>query len=107
MQRAWLHHFFLSASSTSWPTYMLLLARPDTFNMDAAINISLGENENRRGSIIGMMIGALTLSCVIVGLRMYTRAMILKSVRSDDWTIVLALVLDPLLTTSSTLADID
>ena len=39
-----------------------------------------------------MTVGALTLACVFTGLRMYTRLVITKSARWDDWTIVLACV---------------
>lgn len=51
------------------------------------------QNQNRKGPIIGMTIGALTISCVLVTLRMYTRLVIIKATRWDDWTIALALVL--------------
>ena len=60
--------------------------------MDAQITLPLDGNQNRTGPILGMLIGALVLSCIIVGLRMYTRLFILKAARWDDWTIVLALV---------------
>ena len=61
--------------------------------MDAQTQLPPDGNQNRTGPIIGMMIGALILSCTFVALRMFTRFFILKSVWWDDWTIVLALVL--------------
>ena len=61
--------------------------------MDATLSMPPDGNKNKSAAIIGMMIGALTLSCIIVALRMYTRTVLLKSTRWDDWTIVLALVL--------------
>ncbi len=59
------------------------------------------------GSVIGMTVGALTLSCVFVGLRMYTRIFLTESARWDDWTIVLALVLRSLLGNPSTYTNLD
>ena len=49
-------------------------------------------NQNRTAPILGMTIGSLVLSCIFVGLRMYTRTFLAKSVGWDDWTMVAALV---------------
>ena len=49
-------------------------------------------NQNRTQPILGMIIGALVISCAFVGARMYTRLYITKSARWDDWTIIAALV---------------
>lgn len=55
-------------------------------------NPPLDGNQNRTGPVLGMVIGALVMSCGFVGARTYTRLFITKSARWDDWTIVLALV---------------
>ncbi len=54
-------------------------------------------DQNRTGALIGVVIGTFIPSCIFVGLRLYTRLFLTKSARWDDWTIVLALVLSPLL----------
>ncbi len=80
-------------TSTSLTELLFPIAVSTIIDMDAPAHFPPDGNQNRTGPIIGMMIGALTLSCIIVGLRMYTRYFILKSVHWDDWTMVLALVL--------------
>ena len=49
-------------------------------------------NQNRTGPALYMTIVSTVLSCIFVGLRMYTRLFITKSARWDDWTICMALV---------------
>ena len=53
-------------------------------------------NQNRTGVIIGMVIGPITIAFVFVVLRLYTRLFLTKSARWDDWTILLALVMNPI-----------
>ena len=53
-------------------------------------------NQNRTGVIIGMVIGPITIAFVFVVLRLYTRLSLTKSARWDDWTILLALVMNPI-----------
>ena len=50
-------------------------------------------NQNRLGPMIGMVIGSVAIAGVFVALRMYTRLVINRSARWDDWTIALAYVL--------------
>ena len=57
-------------------------------------------NQNRTGELIGVCIGFLVVSFIIVTLRLYTRLVLIKSAGAtgwDDWTIALALVCTELL----------
>ena len=54
-------------------------------------------NQNRTGELIGVCIGFLVVSFIIVILRLYTRLVLIKSARWDDLIIVLALVCTELL----------
>ena len=54
-------------------------------------------NQNRTGELIGICIGFLVVSFIVVTLRLYTRLILIKSARWDDWTIFVALVRTELL----------
>ena len=54
-------------------------------------------NQNRTGELIGVCIGFLVVSFIIVILRLCTRLVLIKSARWDDLIIVLALVCTELL----------
>ena len=54
-------------------------------------------NQNRTGELIGVCIGFLVVSFIVVTLRLYTRLILIKSARWDDLMITLALVCTELL----------
>ncbi len=49
-------------------------------------------NESRATTIVTAVSVILSFTAVLVGLRLYTRAAILKTMGHDDWAIVVALV---------------
>lgn len=48
--------------------------------------------ENNGGSLVGTAASLLALSWVTVGLRIYTRAVLMKSFMADDWLMLVAQV---------------
>lgn len=48
--------------------------------------------ENRSHDVVGAVSFLLPLVTLLVGLRFYTRGVILKSIWADDWTTLVALV---------------
>ncbi len=67
----------------------------------------LDGNQNRTGEILGVSIGFLVISFIVVVLRLYTRLFLIKSARWDDWTILLALVLRSIFDLGIMFADLD
>lgn len=86
---------------------LISIAFLSTGNMSTQLSLPPDGNQNRRGPIIRMTVCALNLSCIFVGLRIYTRLFLTKSARWGDWTIVLALVLRAFLSIPSTYANLD
>ena len=64
-------------------------------------------NQNRTGEILGVSIGFLVISFIVVVLRLYTRLFLIKSARWDDWTILLALVMRSVFDLGVMLANLD
>ncbi|KAL6855743.1 hypothetical protein J3F83DRAFT_764119 [Trichoderma novae-zelandiae] len=54
---------------------------------------SLDVNEYNGGPLVGTCIAFLALSWLAVGLRTYTRAVVIKSVQEDDWLMLVAQVI--------------
>lgn len=52
-------------------------------------------SEDLSGSLVATCVSLLVLSWVAVGLRTYTRAVLMKSFMSDDWLMVIAQVAPP------------
>lgn len=49
--------------------------------------------EDKGGSLVATAASLLALSWITVGLRIYTRAVLMKSIMADDWLIIVAQVL--------------
>ena len=60
--------------------------------MDPQLQPPPDGDQNRKGALIGMVVGSVTFAGIFVALRMYTRLCLIKMVRWDDWTIVIAWV---------------
>jgi hypothetical protein len=53
---------------------------------------SLDVNEYNGGPLVGTCIAFLALSWLAVGLRTYTRAVVIKGMQEDDWLMLVAQV---------------
>ena len=70
----------------------MLFTRLNPINMACQSSPPPDGNQNRTGELIGVCVGFLVVSFIIVILRLYTRLVLTKPPRWDDLFIVLALV---------------